>query len=104
MLQSYGAETKTANTAKIGLEFLENFKPDVLVSDIAMPVEDGYSLIKKIRSMKSELGKTPAIALTAYASELDIQNTVKAGFQSHLSKPIDSIKLAQAIAKLVGRK
>ncbi len=104
MLQSYGAETKTALSVKLCMEFLEIFKPDVLVSDIAMPSEDGFCLIKKIRAMKSELGKTPAIALTAYASEKDIQNTQKAGFQSHLSKPIDSIKLAQEIAKLVGRK
>ena len=69
-----------------------------------MPIEDGYSLIGKIRAMKSRLGKIPALALTAYAGEEDVQRTHLAGFQSHLAKPVDAKKLALAIARLAGRK
>ncbi len=104
MLQELGAEVKTAESASQALATLQEFKPDVLVSDIAMPFEDGYSLIEKVRALKSECAKTPALALTAYASREDIQQTHLAGFQSHVAKPVDAKKLALAIARLAGRK
>ncbi len=104
LLQSFGAEVIVAASAKEGLEIFERLKPDVLVSDITMPVEDGYSLIAKIRALKSELSKTPALALTAYAGAEDIQRMLLAGFQAHLPKPADTKKLVLAISRLVGRK
>ncbi|MEO5969799.1 MAG: ATP-binding protein [Bdellovibrionia bacterium] len=104
MLQSFGAEVKPAESAKEALVILKKFKPDVLVSDIAMPIEDGYSLISKIRAKNSKLGKPPALALTAYAGQEDVQRSHLAGFQSHLAKPVDANRLALAIARLAGQK
>lgn len=104
MIQSFGAEVKTASSVSEALTLLKEFKPEVLVSDIAMPGEDGYSLIERVRAMKSPLAKIPALALTAYAGQEDIQRAHLSGFQSHLGKPVDRCKLALAIARLAGRK
>lgn len=101
MLQSYGAEIRTAESVSEGFIFLEEFNPDILISDISMPIEDGYSLIKKVRALDSPLSKIPAMALTAYAGIDDIHRIHIAGFQSHISKPVDARKLIIAIAKLV---
>ncbi len=103
MLKHFNADVKTAESASEGLALFKEFKPDVLVSDIAMPIEDGYSLIKKVRALGSKLGKTPALALTAYAGQEDIQRMHIAGFQSHLAKPVDAKNLARTIAALAGR-
>jgi CheY-like chemotaxis protein len=74
---------------------------DVLVSDIAMPDEDGYCLIRKVRGLAAgEGGDLPAVALTAYARDEDRQRALAAGFQSHLAKPVEPADLAQAIADL----
>ncbi|MBI3558155.1 MAG: PAS domain S-box protein, partial [Deltaproteobacteria bacterium] len=104
MLQSFGGEVKTAASAAEALERFNEFKPDVVVSDIAMPLEDGYSLVSKIRALKSKRRNTPALALTAYAAREDVQRAYKAGFQAHVAKPVEANKLALAIAKIVGRK
>ncbi|MEO5969555.1 MAG: ATP-binding protein, partial [Bdellovibrionia bacterium] len=104
-LHSLGAEIQTAESAQAALKLLERFRPHVLVSDIAMPEEDGYSLIGKIRALSPEQGgNIPAVALTAYASPEDIQQAISAGFQAHLSKPVNGYYLAEVIAKLAGRK
>ncbi len=104
LLGLVGADVKGASSAKEGFSLFGEFKPDVLVSDISMPGEDGYSLIKKIRALGPvEGGKTPALAITANAGENDIQQSLSAGFQVHLSKPVDSQLLAAAITKLVGK-
>jgi two-component system CheB/CheR fusion protein len=101
VLSSFGAETKTAASAEEGFHIFEQFKPHVLVSDIAMPVEDGYSLIQKIRTLTpAQGGNTPAIAITAYAGVADVRRALSAGFQTHLSKPVDGQELAKAIATL----
>jgi hypothetical protein len=103
-LEHYGTEVIAIATAKDALEVLDRLKADILVSDIGMPVEDGYSLIAKVRSRSSENGgKIPAIALTAYAREEDRQRSFQAGFQMHMSKPIEPLDLVRAIAKLAGR-
>jgi signal transduction histidine kinase/ActR/RegA family two-component response regulator len=104
MLQSFGADVRVAESADQALKTFQEFKPDILVSDIAMPVEDGYSLIGKIRKLDSALAKTPALALTAYASREDVQRAYAAGFQSHMAKPVDANKLAATLAKLAGRR
>jgi two-component system, chemotaxis family, CheB/CheR fusion protein len=76
----------------------------VILSDIAMPEEDGYSFIGKVRSLSREQGgETPAAALTAYARDSDRQEALAAGYQMHIAKPIGAGQLVLLIAKLAGR-
>jgi CheY-like chemotaxis protein len=73
-----------------------------LVSDIGMPTEDGYTFIRRVRTLKREQSaKIPAIALTAYAGESDRHQALSAGFQKHLPKPIEPAELAAAVASLL---
>lgn len=103
-LTEYGADVKAASSAREALEAFEQFKPDVLVSDIGMPGEDGYALIRQVRILEPEQGRNiPAVALTAYASESDRALALDAGFQTHLPKPVEPDKLVAAIAHLAGR-
>ena len=104
MLRSFGAEVMTTASARQCLEVISEFRPDVLVSDIAMPLEDGYALISKIRVLENDLRQTPALALTANAGHEDVRRVQLAGFQTHLAKPVAANTLAQAIARLAGRK
>lgn len=104
LLSSHGAEVKSASSAKEGFSIFNQFKPHILVSDIAMPGEDGYSLIKKVRALgKMSGGLTPALAVTAYAGQEDVENALSAGYQVHLAKPVDSEDFVNSIAKLVGK-
>jgi CheY-like chemotaxis protein len=83
------------------MRVLEHWLPDVLVSDIEMPEEDGYSLIARIRQRRPEDGGgVPAIALTAYARPEDRSRILASGFQTHLAKPTDPGELAAAVAGL----
>jgi PAS domain S-box-containing protein len=101
-LRSYGATVLTASSAVQAMEVLRQSRPDVLVSDIGMPGEDGFSLIARVRGL--EAGKDiPAIALTGYAMVADRTRIAAAGFQRHLAKPIEPQTLVQAVADLVGR-
>lgn len=78
--------------------------PDVLISDIGMPGENGYSLIRKVRSLSPDKGgNIPAAALTAYARVEDRMQAIQAGFQLHLPKPIEPVELATVVASLVRR-
>lgn len=105
MLQSAGAETQDASSAQEAFSLLQLFNPDVIVSDIAMPGEDGYSFIRRIRALSpSHGGLTPAIAVTAYAGADDAQHALAEGFQAHLAKPLDAQRLFEIIAKLSKRK
>ena len=105
MLKSLGAEVKTAASAEDALEIFKSYRPDVLVSDVSMPDEDGYSLIRKIRALKpAQGGNVPAIAVTAFAGAEDVELALAAGFHSHVVKPVNSVNLARAIAKVVFRK
>jgi CheY-like chemotaxis protein len=101
ILESFNAEVKTAGSASEALAVFKDFRPNVLVSDIAMPVEDGYSLIAKIRALNPTV---PALALSAYAGQDEINRMLAAGFLAHVAKPVDAGKLARSIADLVGRK
>jgi two-component system CheB/CheR fusion protein len=102
ILRSFGAEAKSIDTAQGALDMMGDFKPDILVSDIAMPNEDGYSLIQKIRQRSPELGgKIPVIAVTAYVGAVDVKHILAAGFQAHIAKPLDGFHLAQTVWKLV---
>lgn len=104
VLTHYGAHVKTALSASVAMnEFLKQ-TPDILISDIGMPEEDGYSLIQKIRALPHENGKQmPAIALTAFARPQDRMKALAAGFQTHVSKPVEPDELATVIASLTGR-
>jgi CheY-like chemotaxis protein len=101
VLQLTGASIGLAASAADGIMALDTFKPQVIVCDIAMPGEDGYAFIRKVRAR--ELGssaKIPALALTALASADDKRRALEAGFQLHLAKPIDIDDLRDAVLKL----
>ena len=103
-LEQCGSEVVTAGSAMEALVALEKSKPDVLISDIGMPEEDGYALISKVRALSAARGgKVPAIALTAYARTEDRVRALMAGFQVHLPKPIEPVELMAVVASLVGR-
>ncbi len=94
----------TAGSASEALEKLTYVRPGAIVSDIGMAVEDGYSLIRKIRTLPAERGgRTPAVALTAYARSTDAQRAFAAAYQMHIAKPVDPAQLATAVANLGGR-
>ncbi|HEX6861420.1 MAG TPA: ATP-binding protein, partial [Thermoanaerobaculia bacterium] len=102
-LEELGAEVDSVPSAADALAALHRTGADVLVADIGMPEEDGYSLIRRIRNLEGELGRLPAIALTAYAGEADRLRALEAGFQIHLPKPIDPGALAEAVAAIADR-
>jgi len=89
-----------AASAAQALETLQRSHVDVLLADIAMPIEDGYSLIRKVRGLKAAAARVPAAAVTALARDEDRQQAFDAGFQLHLAKPIDPAALITAIASL----
>ena len=93
----------TAASAKEALDALARDRPDVLISDIGMPKEDGYSLMRRIRRLKDERGRLPAIALTAYARAEDRTKAMEAGYQLHLAKPVEASKLVAMVATLSKR-
>jgi CheY-like chemotaxis protein len=104
MLEQYGGEVKTCASSAEALEMLKHWMPDVLVSDIEMPGEDGYHLIEKIRSLAPEQGgNVPALALTAYARFDDHMRALSAGYQMHLAKPAEPLELTTVITTLATR-
>ncbi len=101
--QSY-AQVQAAASVTEALELISQCKPDVIVSDIGMPGEDGYALIRKIRELPSNAGGSiPAAAITAYARAEDRLRAIREGFQLHLPKPIEAAELTTVVASLVGR-
>jgi len=102
VLEQAGAKVVATSCATEALTALTQSQPDVLVSDIGMPEIDGYMLIRQIRALSAEQGgKIPAIALTAYAGEINQQQALAAGFEQHLSKPVEPEKLISTIVNLV---
>ena len=100
ILEQEGAKITTATSASAALESITKSIPDLIISDIGMPEMDGYELIQRIRA--SEKSKSiPAIALTAYANETDEQKAITAGFQKHVSKPIDTNTVIDMVVELV---
>lgn len=103
MFEQCGAEIETCSSAAEALEMIEKFNPDVLVSDIGLPGEDGYSLIRKIRHLEESNGKRlPAVALTAFARTEDRVQALAAGYNMHVPKPVEPAELALVISSLVG--
>jgi CheY-like chemotaxis protein len=102
-LREYGAEVTALSTAEEALRAVQRQVPDVLVSDVAMPDEDGLALIRRLRALPADRGGlTPAVALTAFARGDDASRLLAAGFQVHLAKPVELRQLAAVIARLAG--
>ncbi|HEY0340274.1 MAG TPA: ATP-binding protein, partial [Steroidobacteraceae bacterium] len=100
-LRLFGAQVTTANSALQGLELFRAGPVDVVICDIGMPQEDGYSFIRRMRALEQTAGRvTPAIALTAYARGEDRMKTLAAGFQIHVAKPANPLELVQVVAGL----
>jgi len=99
-LETRHARVLTADSAAGALEQLASERVDVLIADIAMPGEDGYSLIRTMRAAQGVMASIPAIALTAFARSEDRQQSLRSGFQLHLAKPIDGQALLSAVASL----
>jgi len=105
-LQQYGADVLTASSVEAAMEILaqQSARPDLIVSDIAMPGEDGYSLMRRVRALHPEQGgRIPAIAVTAYSRTKDRVQALAAGFQMHVPKPVNASELAHAITSIIGR-
>jgi CheY-like chemotaxis protein len=103
VLGSSGADVIAAESAAQGLAAIEQRAPDVIIADIGMPGEDGYSFIQKARGILAARGvHPPAIALTAYARLEDRERTLAAGFQRHIAKPADPRIVVLAVTELVG--
>ncbi len=104
LLELYGAEVVAAASASEALEALERGVPDVLLSDVGMPGESGYDLLRRVRALPADRGgRVPALAFTAYSSSQDRLNSLDAGFQAHLGKPVEPARLVAMIAALVQR-
>jgi CheY-like chemotaxis protein len=104
VLEQYGARGTGAATAREAIQALEVAVPDVLVSDIGMAGEDGYALIRKVRTLPAERGgRLPALAVTAYGEERDRLKAISAGFQAHVAKPVGPVELVMEVARLAGR-
>lgn len=103
LLGGCGADVRTAASAAEGFAVLLDFRPHVLLCDIAMPGEDGYDLIRRIRDLTPEEGgRVPAAALTAHARAEDRRRTLLAGFNMHVPKPVDPEELLAVVASLGG--
>ena len=101
MLAHYGADVKGAKTVDEAFEMLESWKADVVVSDIGLPGEDGFSFIHRLRALDSvDGGDAPVIALTAYARASDRARVLSSGFQMHIPKPVEPTELVSAIEAL----
>ena len=101
MLLMYGVSVRTAGRASDAIQILTDWRPDVLLTDIAMPGEDGYALIRRVRALPSTLGGIPAVALTAYTNPQSVQGAFAAGFDAHLGKPLEPHVLADALSKVL---
>ena len=104
LLQQEGAIVLTAASAAEGLATLECERPQVLLSDISMPGEDGYAFVRRVRALPVHRGgMTPAAAVTAFASAEERRHSLAAGFHAHISKPVDPRVLARLVAALAAR-
>jgi CheY-like chemotaxis protein/two-component sensor histidine kinase len=101
ILHERGAVPVCTGSAQVALESLQNHTFDLLLSDIGMPEMDGYALIRRVRSLSTPMKSIPAIAVTAYARPEDRQRSLLAGYQMHISKPVETPELIAAIASLL---
>lgn len=104
ILDAHGAQTMVAATAAEGLTALRALRPEVLLSDISLPDEDGYDLVRRIRALPAEEGgHTPAVAVSAHVYTTDRERAFDAGFQAFLGKPITPRALVECVKTIVER-
>ena len=103
ILRQAGAEVTAAGSAPEAMDALATAAPDVLVSDIGMPGEDGYALLRRLRGAPARFASIPAIAVSAYAREEDRIRSLSAGFQVHIAKPFEPVELIAAVDRMVPR-
>lgn len=104
IFEACDAVIATASSSDEALGLMESFRPDVLISDIGMPDEDGYALIRRVRSLGAESGgDVPAIALTAFARPEDLKRAITAGYHVHIAKPVEPNSLITTVASITGR-
>jgi signal transduction histidine kinase/DNA-binding response OmpR family regulator len=103
VLQQCGAEVRSCESAAEAFIAVREWLPDLLISDIGLPGEDGFSLLKKVRALDTQSGQIPAVALTAYATPEDRDRVLAAGFQMHIAKPVEPEALLSIIATVAGR-
>jgi CheY-like chemotaxis protein len=104
MLRKLGAEVVLAQSASEGFAMVREYRPHVLLSDIEMPGENGYELMKRIRALPAaEGGLTPAAAITAHVGPDDRVRALAAGFELHVAKPVQPTDVAMAVAALAAR-
>jgi CheY-like chemotaxis protein len=104
-LHHCGANVSVAGSTREALEMMDAHAYDLVISDIGMPDEDGYELIRRIRSLPAERGgKVPAVALTAYARTEDRLQALRSGYQMHVPKPVELAELVAVAASLINRK
>ena len=102
-LGRYGAEVRASDSASAALKMIEDWRPDVVVSDIGLPEMDGYDFMRRLRQLEGEGERIPAIAVTGFAGAVDESKALNAGYALHLSKPIELNELAKAIARVSRR-
>ena len=102
VLGHHGAQVTVASSVREALELLRDVAPDVLISDLSMPGEDGISLLRKVRALDGPERDIPAVALTACARAEDTERSLRAGFQRHVAKPIEPAMLTAVVASLAG--
>ena len=104
LFETYGTLTLTVTTADEALEILKQVKPDLLISEIGVPEEDGYSLMRKVKALeKTRQIQIRAITLTVYARKEDCVQALSVGYAKHLSKPFDINELISMVASLTGQ-
>jgi CheY-like chemotaxis protein len=102
-LARYGAEVKASDSASTALQLIKEWKPHVVVSDIGLPGMDGYDFMRRVRELEADGERIPAIAVTGYAGAVDESKALDAGYEVHLSKPIELNHLVSVIAKISRR-
>lgn len=102
-LARYGAEVKASDSAAMALQMIKDWKPHVVVSDIGLPGTDGYDFMRQLREIEGDGERIPAIAVTGYAGAIDESKALDAGYEVHLSKPIELNKLVSVIARVSHR-
>lgn len=100
-LERCGAQPTVASSGQEALEVIKKARPDLPISDLAMPLMDGYKLMEKVQDLEEEIGSVPSIACSAFARADDRARTRQAGFQAHVAKPIDPHELVRTILKVI---
>jgi CheY-like chemotaxis protein len=103
ILEQCEIQVSTAASATEALKVLSQSKPDILLCDVGMPNEDGYSLISKVRNQEKDSEMIPAVALTAFARDEDQEKAIAAGFTKHIAKPVNPFELVTVVASLAQR-